>query len=296
MTIEKNFEIVVSRLTAIQKHCKVSEKNGKKVAHAGADVWNKAYAKRNDINIEYDKLYLALCAAHSAMTALSAEVKDLKANSTPSGLKETIKEAMTEVLEPLNLKNTYADVIKKTVEATQDKIVEKTKETLSQTLDLSIGKALQRNQQEIIEETKAKTDCDNYEKQRKVRNAVIKGVEESQDEDPEKRKMYDLNFVEQCGLNRDQIVRVFRAGRKETRDGEVNTRRPMIITFTKPEIAADAHNFGMGIKVRDNIWINPDLTAAERTAAYRARQARISQRPSIQFIKFSTVLGSMKHC
>ena len=105
------------------------------------------------------------------------------------------------------------------------------------------------------------------------------------------RKRYNLNFVEQCGLKRDQIVGVFRAGSKKSSDGEVNTMRPMIITFNKPEIAAEAHNFGMGRKVRDNIWINPDLTVAERTAAYRARLARkmktVNVRPCVDSTLYS---------
>ena len=295
MGVDENFKLVFKKIEAAQKFCKKEEDKGTTVVITGAEVWNKAYKKRNDIDVAYEGLYTALIRAFETMNSLSTEIEDLKTKlkeqeEAPITLpKENIKEivedclpgiikdAVTIALGHQSVTKTYANALKKAVQETHEKVTEKA----TRTLDTSIEAALVKNQQEIIESTKSKTDAENYEKMRKSRNIVIRGIDESRSDDTLERIEHDTKTVEDlCGINRNDIIKIFRAGKiKQRENGDTDVRprqRPIIVTMVTPEQAREIHKHGFGRKISESIWINQDLTSSERTAAWKARNARRS--------------------
>ena len=186
-----------------------------------------------------------------------------------------IKDAVKQALESRKLVSSYAEAVKKA----QEGVVEKAKSTFDTTLE----SALVRNQQKIIDSTKAKSDAEEYERKHRRRNIVITNIDESASTENQKRISDDIEaLVNQCNIQRQDIVSCFRAGRPRVSEDDDSSRvpRPIIATLITPELACDMHEYGMGRKVTDKIWINQDLTRSERVAAYNARNARRSRRMS----------------
>ena len=304
MDQDEVFKLVVTTIQNSQKLCKtdVNKKTGKTVVISGAEVWNKAYKNRPEMAAAYEGIYDALVRAYDLMNSLSSEIEELKAAETVSEeavvgiqreeiqqavrdcLPDIVKETVAIALADQKVTKTYSDALKKAVQETHAKITE----NASKTLDTTIESALVKNQQEIIESTKSKADAENYEKMRKSRNIVIRGISESTSDEAIERMEYDTRaVVDQCGLKRSDIVKIFRAGRLKPRSSEAgeteveadnrSAQRPIIVTMTTPELARETHKHGFGRKISESIWINPDLTRSERIAAWKARKAMRSR-------------------
>ena len=292
----QTFKHLLAQINECQALCQTKKnKDGKEEVVSGASVWEKAFANKKEMSKSYQKMYDALLKAYDCMELLGSQIEEMKAGKTlidvpQAGLKEIVQqclpgyvtEAVNAALDPKKLEITYSEALMKAVEKTQDKITEKANKTLSDTIDETLGNALQRKQQEFVEDTKSKADAENYERMRKVRNIVIKGVEESSSDDTSKRIKHDTDFVvNECGINGEDIVKIFRAGKPKSgnmeSDSEVKNSprmRPIIVTLVTPELAKATHKHGLGMKINDNIWINQDLTLSERIAAFKARKAR----------------------
>ena len=208
--------------------------------------------------------------ANESVTVPKAEIENVIKEYLPTVLKDAVK--MT--LESPKFVKSYADVLKKA----QDGVVE----TAEKSLDKSIEKALTKNQQEIIESTKAKNDYEMYEKKNKARNIVIRTLPESDSQDPDTRIKHDMELVvSRCEINRKDIVKCYRIGKPK----EDKTARPLIVTMSSPDLAEREHRYGLGRKIEEGLWINEDLTTSERVAAWKARterRARVSRREASQ--------------
>ena len=159
---------------------------------------------------------------------------------------------------------------------TQDDLKDAATKTLDKTLKTVIG----QSQAEIIRSTVAKHDQNDLEKQRRARNIVIRDVPVSDGEQPLDRIESDKKWISAiCDLPEKEIVRCYRVG--ESKDG-----RPKLLvgTLSTPGLAQHLHNFGNGRKCmfkEDQFWINPDLTASERVANYKARLERKRRRAQV---------------
>ena len=133
---------------------------------------------------------------------------------------------------------------------------------------------------QAVERSKQKMDYDHMEREKRKKNIVIRKIEESSadttDEKKEEDKAIVINIL---GLDNDDIEYVRRAGKLDEDDPQP---RPLIITVKTPEMATALHGHGRGRKFRDgdneDIWCNPDLIAADRTANYFARKERKKRR------------------
>ena len=144
---------------------------------------------------------------------------------------------------------------------------------MNETVTTVIGKS----QAEIIRSTVAKQDQNEWEKHRRGRNIVIKNIPESTVEQPLELIQSDKKWITAvCDITEEEIIRCYRVGKPKN-----GLPKLLVVTLPTPERAKDLHNFGNGKKVEfgGNIYcINPDLTAAERVANYKARQDRNKRR------------------
>lgn len=297
--VEIAWKQIKHALDGIKPHLKPEEAKG-----TGAATWKRLYSKREKMEIAFDDLFKAVKAADVGMSVLSEEIADnqqlmsdqeeqikqlkhdleeAKADETisKSDIKQTISDCLPAIIQDTvkeTLKNkkiiaTYANALK----STQEEVVLKAKTTL----DMTLEKALVKNQQVIIDSTKMKSDAEDYERRNRARNIVVSGVEESASDENQQRIKHDVDaVVNLCNIPKSQIVKCFRAGRRKQievdsdPDDTVSHPRPIIVTLTSPEEAQRYHKFGFGAKIQDGLWINKDQTRSERTAAFNARKAR----------------------
>ena len=125
----------------------------------------------------------------------------------------------------------------------------------------------------ILQSNNERADVEDYRRRSRARNIVIP---ESKSTDTQNRIDHDKDSIAECGIPKDQIVKCWRAGKKETEASIL--ARPLVVILTTPSKANEYHNYGVGQKVSHGVWINPDLTRLEREAAYKARQANRSKK------------------
>lgn len=135
---------------------------------------------------------------------------------------------------------------------------------------------------QAVEKSKQKMDYDHMEREKRKKNVVIRKIEEPTTGTADEKKGEDkATVIKMLGLDNDDIEYVRRVGKP---GGSENTQpRPLIITVKTPEMATALHGHGRGRKFRDDdrnedVWCNPDLIAADRTANYLARQERNKRR------------------
>ena len=189
-------------------------------------------------------------------------IKDTVKKSLPEIVKSTVKETT----ESSSLKRQWSDLFKT--------VKDDVKTQAGQTFSTSLTNALKVNQREIIESTKAKQDEDQLERDRRSRNVVLSNVPECRSSDVNERIKDDTaRAATLCGVELNQIIRCFRAGKTTS---EVAKPRLLIIVLKTPELARELHNYGNGQKLDhdNNIWVNPDLIYSERQANFKARMTR----------------------
>ena len=145
-------------------------------------------------------------------------------------------------------KKTFADVVKGS-QATITKETEKCSKN-------NLGDALKESQSEIVSQTTAKQEADLFDKEKRVSNIVITGVAESE--------LTEISVRVAAGPP---------LGKGSNSDW--STPRPLVVVLETPELARVQHKYGNGRRIIHDgteLWINPDLTKAERKANYNAGQ------------------------
>lgn len=291
-----------THLNQLQSNFKGVKEGDRVKITTSPEAWNKIYKKRNDIDTAYESMYTLLVKGHRALTTVSDQVetcyedidglkkqleskheeidvlkkqlenKQVDQSITKADLKVTVKEylpgvirsTVEEVLKSKQIVNSYSDALKKT----QEDISKKANKAFDSTLE----SALVRNQQQIIDCTKAKNDAEDYERKQRSRNIVITGIDESESDNNRDRIKHDIQLItDTCQIEEQDISKCFRAGKLNP---ERSRPRPLIVTLNTQDMAQKWHKYGFGRKITDQIWINQDLTRSERIAAFNARQAR----------------------
>ena len=121
-----------------------------------------------------------------------------------------------------------------------------------------------------------KIDSDNAEREKRKYNIMISDVQESTSKDKKVKTAEDKKFVtDSIGINRDDIMAVFRAGSELDKDGKVRTKpRPLIVELIDEEEVLHWTNEGKGYQTLSGYWINRDLCVADRVANFQARERR----------------------
>lgn len=132
-----------------------------------------------------------------------------------------------------------------------------------------------------VEKSKAKMDYDHMERQKRIKNFVVCGIEEPTADTPDGKKREDTDkIISIVNIENDDIELIRRVGKPQS---ETDKPRPIVITVKTPEMAAAIHGHGRGRKFRDpeddtDIWCNPDLIYADRMADKKARDERKQRR------------------
>ena len=199
---------------------------------------------------------------------MKKEIKD----AVKDNLKEVMTEAVNKIVNTDKMKKTFAEVVNNS----QNVIRKETKKCF----DESLTSALQESQGEIIARTTARQEADQLEKERRSRNVAISGIPESSAPDNKAKAAADTEFVcELLQIRTDQVEGCYRAGPPIGIGSNKNKEgpRPLIVILESPELAKMKHRYGNGDKLESNgavLWVNPDLTRAERKANYLARLKR----------------------
>ena len=214
-----------------------------------------------------------------------------------SEIDETNRMAMhKDIIEIKNI--LLKNVIPKTVETTKkvEKVLDANWRRQTQTMAdvVQNQKSIERkisNQQSIglvvneaVDTSRQKMERDNAERKLRECNCVIQSLPESTSSSNYDKKREDTDtVVEIMNVDPEYIVNVRRAGPPRQ-----NQRRPVIITMSSPELAAELHNHGRGSKRVNNAnpdeayWINPDLIKTDRIANYQARKEAQKRRADVQ--------------
>ena len=127
---------------------------------------------------------------------------------------------------------------------------------------------------EAVDTSRQKMERDNVERKLCECNCMIQNILESTARSNSDKKEEDTDKVIQImNVDSEYIINVRRAGVPKP-----DRVRPVIITLSTPELAAEMHNHGRGNKRVNNAnhdevyWINPDLIKTDRVANYQARK------------------------
>ena len=217
---------------------------------------NNKLLTKNDKLQEYSDIF----------SKIDEHMKDCKADiisactmEASTDVSTVIKESLPDIVKTVVQDTAASKPFKKQWTDVLETVKEDVKVQAGQVFADSLSTALKDNQKEIVDSTKAKQDADHLERERRSRNVVISNVPESESTDTDERKEADSErAADLCGIERDMVVRCFRAGKK---DSTASRSRPLIVTLKTPELARELHMYGNGKKVVGdaNVWINPDL-------------------------------------
>ena len=189
--------------------------------------------------------------------------------------------------EAVTQETTLATLEKKMTEMKADlmeKIEKKTNDQTKKWSDLFDERdsgTVQQAVTQAVEKTKEKMDYDHVERQKRIKNFVVRGIKEPTSSTPESKMAEDkATVLSIVGIESSDIELVRRVGKPQSETGKPRT---IVITVKTPEIAAAIHGHGRGRKFRkedDNrdVWCNPDLIRADRIADYNAREERKKRR------------------
>ena len=185
-------------------------------------------------------------------------------------LPEVVKEAVKEVSKNTKFTKPWADLFKKS----QEELKHEAKRAFESTLTENMTE----NQHKIIEKVQATQDVENFEKEKRSRNIIIKGIPQSLADTPQQRKQHDLTHVREiCGIDNTKILKCIRAGSNAEDRDKINDPRLLIVTLPSPKEAKELHRYGNGSRKMLNgkvVWINPDLTQKERDMNFKCRQLK----------------------
>ena len=164
--------------------------------------------------------------------------------------------------------------------------IEKTKTAI----DTTLTQAVQKHQDAIVGGAMMRQDVDNIEREKRVRNIVIRNIPESKKEKEADKTKDDTAAVEYILDTYGEIENCSRAGRIPTEsDIDPKTKkmkiRPLIVTMSTPELARRLHRYSMGRKFTvDGVehWVNPDLIRSDRLANWEARKLKLQKKADRQ--------------
>jgi hypothetical protein len=169
------------------------------------------------------------------------------------GVKAAIPDIITGIKEALMGENSQVETFAQITQRNLPKIIKEVVQETSKS-------ALQESMQYI--------DANLTEQKKRVRNAVISGVNEDYGREGTTLKEVTIELLgSECSSH--DIVTVKRLGLKKE-----ESKRPILVVFKSEETAQFFHNYGTGWKVTASVWVNPDLTRTERDAQYKKRNAR----------------------
>ena len=173
-------------------------------------------------------------------------------------------------------KKTFADMAK----GLNDTIVKKSgmdKDMLTEVFRTENG--------EMLEKTEQNLNREQWEREVRKKNVVIRKLPECNSEDPKARYTHDMNWLtEEAGVDKDDIVKCYRPGRRSEK-----RIRPLICVLKTEELVQKYTNYGKGCKIsngdedqdesaKEAMFINVDLSPADQLADFRARQVRKANR------------------
>ena len=226
-------------------------------------------------------------------------IKDLEEWRCPRCIMETLGMGNTIVQETVKAEIAKAvpGIVKSVVEATvkakefqksfADAVTGRSvqmEKKVEKTVEKTMHTAIKENQETLLQKASQKQDADNYERDRRKRNVVVKNVRESSLLTPKGRYNSDINKLEKIlQVNKEDIVTCYRAGAKRENGGA----RLLIVTLATPSIAEQLHNYGAGCRIETSsdmmdIWINPDLIKSDRDANYNARKLMREKRAMLE--------------
>ena len=138
---------------------------------------------------------------------------------------------------------------------------------------------------DMLEKTEQNLNREQWEREVRKKNVVIRKLPECKSEDPKARFTHDMNWLtEEAGVEKDDIVKCYRPGRRS----EMKIR-PLICVLKTEELVQKYTNYGKGSKIsngddheeettKDALFINVDLSPADQLADFRARQVRKANR------------------
>ena len=136
---------------------------------------------------------------------------------------------------------------------------------------------------QLVKATVQQIDADKIQRIKRECNVIIKGIPEIGIKE-NRSQSNDLKFLhETCGMEEDEIVSCFRAGKlTESGESKEHKPRPLIVQLKSKQDALYWSNYGKGWKVEvesDNAkkevyWINQDLNKADRDAQFFVRLER----------------------
>ena len=221
----------------------------------------------------------------SALLLIYTSVEDIEGANAHQ--KPNISQIIQEIV-PTILPSIVGEVAKQ-MESQQKKLfsqmlasnTKKTKQSINQTI------RTQQEQQKtmvetVIHETALKVDNDALERTKRACNVIVFKVNECGSSDKKRETAHDMGFaIEELGIPEEEIVAIFRSGRKFVDDsgrGINKNQRPLVIKLTSPSSADYWHCNGRGYKTRSGFYINKDLCRADREAEKRARAIRDGRR------------------
>ena len=135
---------------------------------------------------------------------------------------------------------------------------------------------------QLVKATVQQIDADKIQRIKRECNVIIRHVPEMAIKE-NRSQSNDLKFLHEiCGMEEEEIVSCFRAG-KLTESGESREQpRPLIVKLKSKEAALYWSNYGKGWKVevdsdkakKEVYWINQDLNRADRDVQFFVRQER----------------------
>ena len=198
---------------------------------------------------------------------LLSDINSLVEEKVKETLPDIVDTTVKDISKSPKFSKPWSDLFKKTQNELKSEANNAFRTTLSATLV--------EHQHEVIESVQQKHEADMLERERRSRNIVIANVPECTNEVPTNRLHHDISFVKALvNVTDSQIKKCIRAGPKREGDSKP---RPIVVTLESPELAKSLHKYGNGSKVlyeAESWWINPDLTQADRRAAFKARQFR----------------------
>ena len=207
----------------------------------------------------------------TACNVLKSVMKD-ELRAAVNVLKETVAEAAENAV----CKAT-PNVVSGVVEQTQSHVA---KSYAAAVNDQSTVKASQI----VVEEVTRKMDSDKVERERRRLNVIVMKVPESQAPSPGQRRADDMKFCyEQLGMERTDINKVWRAGKKNSEDEEYF--RPLVIQLVDEATVEYWTDSGKGFQTDTGFWVNKDLCEADRKANFLVRserRKRMAQSPKIK--------------
>ena len=194
--------------------------------------------------------------------------------------------------------------IKRTDKKTWAQLLSTNKEETKKAVETSMKEAVNTSQQKIIDNVLTKQDADNVERERRMKNIIIRDIPELEDDDSKKRTQHDWEHVLDIlteVTSEDNIVRVTRAGPRlgTGYNKERTTPRPVIVQMETPQVAQQLHRHGSGKKIvleREGgktceFWLNQDLIKSDREAQRDARKQRYQSKDSTSAAPFQKRSG-----